>query len=87
MFAGRLMLPDESLGMLGDDSHDELARVMDREWRLARRDRRVALDEVHLELGPERRRLGVDDVCLVGLGRQVDLRPELRLALRASRQA
>ena len=50
--------------MLGDDRDDELGGVVDRELRLGRGDRRLAVDERDGELAAERRGLGVQDVDL-----------------------
>ena len=63
--------------MLGDDRDDELGGVVGRERRLGRGDRRLAVDERDGELAAERRGLGVQDVDLVRLRRQVDGLPEL----------
>ena len=73
--------------MLGDDGHDELCRVVGGERRLGRRDRLVAVDQGDREGGAERRWLAIQDVDLVGLGRQLDRHPEARLALRAARES
>ena len=75
---------DDALRSLGDDAHDQLGRVADRVLGTGRRDLVVALDEVDLDLAPEARRLGVQEVDLVRAGGQVDGRPVLRPALRAA---
>ena len=73
--------------MLGDDGDDELGRVVGGERRLGRGDRRLAIDERDGKLAAERRGLGVQDVDLVRLRRQLDGLPETGLTLRAARQA
>ena len=60
----RSKLPTMPLGVLGDDRDDQLGGVVDRERRLGRGDRRLAVDERDGELAAERRRLGVQDVDL-----------------------
>ena len=54
---------------------------------LADRDRLVAVDEGDRQGAAERGRLGVEDVDLIGLGRQLDGHPEARLALGAARES
>ena len=80
-------MPTIRSGCSATTADDELGRVVGGERRLGRRDRRVAVDQADREGAAERRRLGVQDVDLVGLGRQLDRHPEARLALRAARES
>ena len=73
--------------MLCDDADDELVDVVAGERRLGRRDRRLAIDERDRKVVAERRGLGVQDVDLVRLRRELDGLPELGLTLRTARQA
>ena len=75
---------DDALRPLGDDAHDQLGRVADRVLGAGRRDLVVTLDEVDLDLAPEARGLGIEEVDLVRAGWQVDRRPVPRPALRAA---
>src|SRR6185369_29827 len=57
------------------------------ECRLGGCDRPVTVDQADREGGAERRWLPIQDVDLVGLGRQLDRHAEARLALRAARES
>ena len=76
---------DDPARALGHDAHHHLRRVVDREGRGGRRDRRGAIDQADLDLTAEARRLRVQAMGLVRLGRDVDHGAEPRPTLDAAR--
>ncbi len=83
----QVQVADDVARSFRDDGDHHLGPVVDRVRRLGGGDRRLSGVEADLELTPETRRLRVQAMGLVGLGRRLDEGPEARPPLRPARDA